>query len=382
MTNNTLISAFSQPCPEQSTPLALIGGFALETRPPIQTFDMAKISVLAVWDWYQASFEADPESVISLICKELNCIAELAKSQPPYIYGVSFHPISVRTGKIDKTHTFMTLHYGGINSKLLLRATGVDADIFAPFIRKHWPDHQVSRADMAVDFDQKGIFDELSSWLLDYAKANRLKTGFVGDWANGTQGRTLNVGSRDSAVYIRLYEKGHEQISKGAQGVSLDWVRFEAEIKPQTKIAKKNLSNLAPHQCFGVSRLMRDFAMKYGGRYDAIKVTKGAAEKSSNPLHYLALQYGDLLTDYLTEQSAEFSAEVVLANLLALIVEEKSTKKNNSQLLKVRRLWARGSMWNCVSVGQSFLSPPIPVQCPVPLSHLTFVQLSSVPCVR
>jgi hypothetical protein len=382
MTDHTPILSLSQPCPKQSTPLALIGGFALETRQPIQTFDMSKISVLAVWDWYQASFEADPESVISLICKELNCIVELSKPQPPYIYGVSFHPISSRTGKIDKTHTFMTLHYGGINSKILLRATGSDADIFAPFIRKHWPDHQVSRADMAVDFDEKGIFNELSSWLLDYAKANRLKTGFVGDWANGTQGRTLNIGSRDSAVYIRLYEKGHQQIAVGVKNVSLDWVRFEAEIKPQTKDAKKNLSNLAPHQCFGVSRLMRDFAMKYGGRYDPVKVTKGMAEKSSNPLHYMALQYGDLLSDYITEQSAEFSAEIVLANLLALIAEEKATKKNNSQMLKVRRSWARGAMWNCVSVGSSFLSPPLPVQCPVPLFHLTFSPVLSVSCVR
>jgi hypothetical protein len=361
-----------QPSPPIATPLALIGGFTPEIKPPTQTFERAEISVLAVWDWYQASFSADPDAVIGLICSELNCICELTKPQPPYLYGVAFHPLEVRSGKIDTKHTLMTLHYGGINDRLLLRASGEEAEVFAPFIRKHWPDHQVSRADMAVDFDQKGIFLELSSWLLEYAKANKLKTGFAGDWANGTQGRTLYVGSRQSAVYIRLYEKGYQQLSLGSKHASLDWVRFEAEIKPQTKAAKKNLSIMAPHQCFGVSRLMRDFAAKYGGRYDAVKVGKGKAEKSCNPLHFMALQYGQLLTDYLTEQSLENSPEVVLANLLALISEEKETKKINFERLKVRRSWAKGSLWQFARAGSRPLSPVLLTVCPVPLSHLTF----------
>jgi hypothetical protein len=371
-----------QPSPDKATPLALIGGLHPETKQPTQTFERAEISVLAVWDWYQASFIADPDSVISLICKELNCICELSKPQPPYLYGVAFHPLEVRTGKIDKNHTLMTLHYGGINDRLLLRASGEEAEIFAPFIRKHWPDHQVSRADMAVDFDQKGIFLELSSWLLDYAKANKLKTGFAGDWANGTQGRTLYVGSRQSAVYIRLYEKGYQQLSLGSKHASLDWVRFEAEIKPQTKAAKIRMAIMAPHQCFGVSRLMRDFAGKYGGRYDAVRVGKGRPEKSSNPLHYMALQYGDILTDYLVDQMGENSPEVVLANLLALISEEKATKKNNAERLKVRRSWAKGSLWQFARAGSRPLSPVLLTVCPVPLSHLKFSPVLTVPFSR
>lgn len=359
----------------EPTPLALIGGFTLKIQHEVQTFERAEISSLAVWDWYQASFIADPESVIALICEQLNCICELTKAQPPYLYGVAFHPLVIRTGKIDTKHTLMTLHYGGINEKVLLRATGDEAQAFAPFIRKHWPEHQVSRADMAVDYEKPGIFKELSDWLLDYAKANRLKTGFLGDWANGTQGRTLTVGSRESAVYIRLYEKGHEQMAKGAKNVSLDWVRFEAEIKPQTKAAKIRLATMAPHQCFGVSKLMRAFSEQYGARYDAIKVGKGKAEKSKNPMHYLALQYGQLLTDYLEAELTEKPAEVVLSELIALIASEKESKKINSSLLKVRRSWAKGAMWSFCSSTARPLSPALMMICPVPLSHLTFVRL-------
>ena len=361
-----------QPAPQFATPLALIGGFTPRVQTTPQTFERAEISSLAVWDWYQASFVADPESVVALICSELNCISEPVKPQPPYLYGIAFHPLDVRSGKIDTRHTLLTLHYGGINDRVLLRATSEEAEELAPFIRKHWPDHQVSRADMAVDFEEAGIFEELSGWLLDYAKANRIKTGFAGDWANGTQGRTLYVGSRQSAVYIRLYEKGHEQASKGSKHASLDWVRFEAEIKPQTKEARARLATIAAHQCFGVSRLTRAFAEHFGGRYDAIKVGKGKAEKSENPLRHLALQYGDILTEYLESEMVDKPADQVLVDLLSMIQSEKAAKKDISKRLSVKKDWAKGSLWNAAQVPALPLAR-LPLRTiPVPILGLKF----------
>lgn len=350
-----------QPAPQSSTPLALIGGFPPKSDPTPQLYTCSDVTQLAVWDWYQASFDADPEGVINQFCSDQNCVPEMTKPQPPYLYGVAFHPLN-RRGEVDTKIVFATLHYGGVNDKLMLRATGGEAGPVAQYIRKTWPVHQVSRADMAVDVEQAGIFEEWSAWLIQYAKDNRLKTGFAGDWANGTQGRTLYVGSRQSAVFIRLYEKGHEQAAKGNRFASLDWVRFEAEIKPQNKAAKVRLASIAPHQCFGVSKVTREFAAFLGAEYTEIKVTKGRAEKSDDPMRHLAKQYGKTLTEYLTNAVEEVGYFAAVNNLLAMIQDEQEGRSLTSEKLRDRVRTAKGFSYS-VKFSSSF-SPlaPAPVR--------------------
>lgn len=360
MADYNAVPAVLQPAPESSTPLALIGGFAPKSDQPPQLYTCSEVTKNAVWDWYQASFEADPDQVIKKFCEDQGCIPEQTKPQPPYLYGVAFCPID-KYGQIDTKNPLATLHYGGVNDKLMIRVTSVEADMLTPYLRKSWPKHQVSRADMALDVDQEGIFEEWSAWLIKYAKANRLKTGFAGDWANGSQGRTLYVGSRKSAVFIRLYEKGHEQIQKGSRNASVDWVRFEAEIKPQNKPGKTRLATIAPHQCFGVSKLTREFAQYLGGAYTEIKVTKGMAEKSSDPMRHLAKQYGKTLADYLAKSVAEHGYEGAVKELLAMIDQEAETRAITSEKLAERRRTA-GGFWVVKFSAPGPLSPLAPLR--------------------
>jgi hypothetical protein len=103
-------------------------------------------------------------------------------------------------------------------------------------LRATFPDHEVTRCDAAQDFDGPGTWDRLSGLLLGMADERGLSIDQNGDWYRGRDGRTLYVGSRRSAVFLRLYEKGKQLRAIGAPGaesVSPDLVRVELQSRPE-----------------------------------------------------------------------------------------------------------------------------------------------------
>ena len=67
--------------------------------------------------------------------------------------------------------------------------------------------HEPSRVDAAIDWFEDGLFDTLAHAFKLFAIQNRLGVSTPGDWERG-EGRTLYIGSRNSPLYVRLYEKG------------------------------------------------------------------------------------------------------------------------------------------------------------------------------
>lgn len=88
--------------------------------------------------------------------------------------------------------------------------------------------HSPTRIDTAIDWEEEGLFDSLAGGLIGFAQGRRLAIMQVGDWVRG-EGRTLYIGSKDSAVRLVLYEKGYEQGCTHRP----DWVRLEARIRPK-----------------------------------------------------------------------------------------------------------------------------------------------------
>jgi hypothetical protein len=172
------------------------------------------------------------------------------------------------------------------------------------FIRSSFPDHSCSRVDAALDFlEGPDLFLDLAEWLTDYAKNSnpKMKVEHLGDWSTGGTGRTLNIGSRKSAVFIRLYEKGHHQISLGNAGADPDWIRLEAEIKPEKATGKLSLSKLSVQECFGTSRLLRDLIQLISGD-KIVPVTVGKVRKMTDhdrSFGHMCHQYAKTLLNHL-----------------------------------------------------------------------------------
>lgn len=109
------------------------------------------------------------------------------------------------------------------------RSLGESTDELFAFVKSSGA--TATRIDIAFDLIDYGI---LPAKVYEHWKAGKLRTTArtaipltKGQWINGvlTEATTLYIGSRESEVMIRLYEKGKQM------GTSDDWVRLEIEIK-------------------------------------------------------------------------------------------------------------------------------------------------------
>jgi hypothetical protein len=97
-----------------------------------------------------------------------------------------------------------------------------------------------SRLDVAVDFDGADTFDEIAAVALALADRRGVDISQMGDWHRGRT-RTLALGSRASAFYLRIYE------FRQKHGWGYE-VRFELEVKVKPahrlRIASMSLADI------------------------------------------------------------------------------------------------------------------------------------------
>lgn len=148
---------------------------------------------------------------------------------------------------------------GGVNPYPHAFASGDQTAAFVDVVRGHWPgNHDVSRMDSAQDFDEVGCWDKLKEACLTVAKRLDLLAECQGDWVGhnlGVRGRTLYIGSRKSACYVRLYEKGKQMRGLNpaiALKYSENWIRLEAQIRPDRNNRDK-AAIVSPLEAWGFS---------------------------------------------------------------------------------------------------------------------------------
>lgn len=325
-----------QQAPKEPTPLALIGGVQTPKTTPPPEFSPFSILKNAFFDWYQCALSIDPETVVAVAesyfreeC-ELVVAKRMVTPQRPYKSAVELFTVS-------ESHeiSFCTVHYGGVNEKCMFRCTSDRAEKGAEFVRKYFPEHTVSRLDVAMDFcEGPELFGVLADWLVEFASScnPKMKIDYRGDWSTASKGRTLYIGSRQSAVFIRLYEKGYQQLALGNVSADPDWIRFEAEIKPEKREGKERLSTVTPEQAFGCSRLLRDFVGFISG--DKLEpITVGKVRKMvdhERTMSHLCHQYGAAL---LEEMEKYDNAETFVSDLLDRIAEQKELRKRTRERL-------------------------------------------------
>ena len=102
-------------------------------------------------------------------------------------------------------------------------------------------EHRCTRVDSCYDVDEPGAFDRLLELCLEVKRAHRIRGGKAGDWDDFPEdGRTLYLGSAQSAVRSRLYEKGRQKEYLHLK--RYDWARLEVQVRP-AKDAKDAFAN-------------------------------------------------------------------------------------------------------------------------------------------
>lgn len=173
--------------------------------------------------------------------------------------GKGFHQFGERLAIMEEGHEVMAVQWGGNHGdRVMVEVKGERTPAAVEAFRAAFP-HRVTRVDACVDFDAPAAWGGLYGACMDIKRLHRLKGSKMGDWEDfPEEGRTLYLGSKNSQVRARLYEKGKQKeylhLSRP------DWVRLEAQVRPATPEQKEEYSHLSPLEVWGASKWTRELA--------------------------------------------------------------------------------------------------------------------------
>lgn len=222
------------------------------------------------------------------------------------------------------------LNYSGYtkNMGLFLEVKGyIGSMTVARFINsldKTWK-WSLTRADVALDFKGKTIFDKLKDKLILYSKVKGIEyLNTHGDWINCVKGRTLYSGSKKSDVQFRLYEKSQEQWEKGNASYPEDMVRMEVQIRT-TKRQRAHITELTPANVLSINRNVSGFYSELvSTAIEPMYIPKAPVKSDAEKLNYAIDQYYAIMDRIITD--------VGFKGLLELVIKRfKLNKKKRRQ---------------------------------------------------
>lgn len=242
------------------------------------------------FDWYQATVMADDYSPLEVFRNHLGGDVEEIPPLRGYRLGRS---LKVAGSSVMKVFS------GGKNryeQERHVLTTSDDSPMGAELLRAFWPEHRVTRADVAIDVDQPGVFDWLHKEVfLPLADERLLPVTYDGDWHRNELGRTVYLASRKSAVHARLYEKGKQlrqtQIATDAETISTDLTRIELQVRPN-KRAKSLAAKMEPIAFFGFADWSIELIKRLTQQeLKRVHINERRESDDERALYYAATQY-------------------------------------------------------------------------------------------
>lgn len=182
-------------------------------------------------DWLQLACLSEYDAIRDLVQYLISDVSGLfnAEAQPKQ-KGKNNYAIRIPVGH-GKGRDFLpcgSVSYGGNTNGALghhvqLLLTGEKADFYyrnAALVHSAY----VQRVDFAYDIETD--YESLISLVDSLPEFGRIKKSVISETIDGQTCTTTYYGSRESAYFIRIYEKGKQV------GQNPKWVRFEVEVKP------------------------------------------------------------------------------------------------------------------------------------------------------
>lgn len=204
------------------------------------------------FDWYACGIDHSADKIMDSFAGSYPLGTwEPSKPMQGYLHGAVLLSPDLKP--------YCTLWWGGGSQGTMVHAfsTGSMAHTFASVVRLHYPVHRLSRADIAVDFDQQGTWPSLHSLAMSLHEAKFVRKfpsyqGAMGqesvDTVDGA-GRTIYLGSRQSVHYVRFYEKGKKDDKSRP-----NWCRVEVEFKPRGD-ARDKYASASPAEMLAATSL-------------------------------------------------------------------------------------------------------------------------------
>lgn len=253
---------------------------------------------MARFDWYQATVHAEVRPLLAAL--------EGAADGRPTWEDMRKAPHGYGFGKVlhDQGGRLAAVWWGGSHQAPHVVASSEAAQAVSQVLRTEWPEaHEVSRADACMDFAEPGAYDRLQGIALEVARDRGIKVGTAGDHLVTLKGRTVYLGAPSSHTRLRIYDKAEELRQKFADqperlaGVPAELARFELQVRPQTREARRAAAKADPVSLMGSAAWSRELLKRVAGLelqpFEAGKPWRQADDDRA----YAALlaQYGGLL---------------------------------------------------------------------------------------
>lgn len=262
------------------------------------------------FDWYAATVKAEPQHVLSTLCSSTD-LADIRPSRAMHGYT---HGAELARGD----RVLVRALYGGPNGPdTHVWASGEDTPWFVDQVRRHWPEHRVTRVDSAQDYSAPEAWESLSSLMLSVADRFGIMVTHQGDFHRGLAGRTIYLGSRSSPTQVLVYEKGKQL------GVDPNWVRVEARVKPK-RVGRDVMCACSPLDVWSCTGYLRAIGEEISRQeLQAIRVgTVYRPPDDARAWSALAKQYGRILHD----KSVELGGWSALGEYIGAFIAERSVK--------------------------------------------------------
>lgn len=208
---------------------------------------------LARYDWYEATFVTlEPEQVVRRLAAAIGGEVTTGKGR----YGYALCSAIDREGRVIARVFTRSKTPGEVH----LAVTGESCDEVVPLVREWWPDHRVSRCDVAVDWCTD--FELLDERVQKFAEDRGMKHSL---FTSSDGGATRYIGSKKSEMFARVYKKSEELRSKypdQADEVPDGIVRAEIVVRPKSR-NKAALASLPPEAVYGLSKWGKAFAAEF-----------------------------------------------------------------------------------------------------------------------
>lgn len=240
------------------------------------------------FDWYQATVFADtvhidPEPEIAVLATELGSVS---RDDARGMHGFSTTTIL----RAAEGEVLARILHGG-QAWASIQGSGAVSGRVAEVLRTHMPDHWVTRADSAMDWNGEKAWKKLKRVALKVADQRNLTVSYEGDWHRGIEGRTLYVGSRKSPVFMRCYEKGIKEGPEHDQ----TWVRTELVVRPQ-KQSRLRAVLMEPEEFWGMSIWAKEMYAKLTSTgVDRVVMRHSMPGDDARALDVLCSQYANVL---------------------------------------------------------------------------------------
>lgn len=276
------------------------------------------------FDWYGATVCAHPTTVLDHIEQALMDAGEDTRRVDG---GAVKHYGAITFIHDAKGHKLAAVKHGGHQPHPHAEGEGAASPVVAEAIRAMREEHFPTRIDSALDMTAPGLFERLHEFAQAAEGKHRVQLNYAGAAIdNDERGTTIYVGSRQSQVFLRIYQKGLQLAEQQALRPDqitpdlLNWVRSEIVFKPKKKPVRQFAASVTPQGVWGVSSWTQEFARDaLSIEAERVNVNQRRESNHERALRFMAHQYRghlhQLLTDCEGDQAQAFGVLLDLAGL-------------------------------------------------------------------